>query len=252
MNTDASEIPIRARAFVLGASNVVRGCASLVSQLCSKIGPCQIHMAAGRGRSYGRDTRFLGMEFIGHTESTMWQAASEPDDGPTVAFLTDIGNDIAYGSPPDQLLEWVTVAIERLSKHCEHFAISRLPRGSIARLGRFRFWLLKTFLFPGTPLQFTDIMEAVDSVNDGLEQLCQTYPITLVDPITDWYSPDIIHIKKRRYQTAWETMLAPIVDYIGQSETDSVSYPRKRIIPRRQFNVQQEVQLPCGSSVIVH
>ena len=41
-------------------------------------------------------------------------------------------------------------------------------------------------------------MNAVDSV-DGLEQLSHQYPITLVDPETRWYSPDIIHIKKRRY-----------------------------------------------------
>ena len=252
MSTDTNDRENRARVFVLGASNVVRGCGTLVSHLCSTIGPCQIHLAGGRGRSYGRETRFMGMEFIGHTDSTMWQAASQPSDIPSIAFLTDIGNDIAYGSPPDELLAWVTTVIERLSAHCEHFAISRLPTGSIARLGRFRFWLLKTFLFPGTPLQFSDIMNAVDSVNDGLEQLSHQYPITLVDPETRWYSPDIIHIKKRRYAAAWKSMMAPIVDFVGNGAGKTVHYARTQIVPRREFNVEREIELPCGSRVITH
>ncbi|MFL2870380.1 MAG: hypothetical protein ACJZ8O_06470 [Pirellulaceae bacterium] len=252
MSTAANDRESQARVFVLGASNVVRGCDSLVSHLCSTIGPCQIHLAGGRGRSYGRETRFLGTEFIGHTDSTMWQAACQPSDIPSVAFLTDIGNDIAYGSPPDELLAWVTTVIERLSEHCEHIAISRLPTGSIARLGRFRFWVLKTFFFRGTPLQFSDIMNAVDSVNDGLEQLSQEYPITLVEPETRWYSPDIIHIKSRRYATAWKSMMAPIVDFVGASTGQIVRYARKQIVPRREFNVLREITLPCGSHVMTH
>ena len=88
--------------FVLGASNVVRGCGTLVSHLCSTIGPCQIHLAGGRGRSYGREIihgngvhRSYRFHDVAGSKSTKRY--------PINCVFDDIGNDIAYGSP-DELL----------------------------------------------------------------------------------------------------------------------------------------------------
>ena len=48
-------------------------------------------------------------------------------DTPVDALITDIGNDIMYGAPPQQIEAWMDECINRLQTHNANIAMTMLP-----------------------------------------------------------------------------------------------------------------------------
>lgn len=110
---------------LLGASNLTRAFPMVVRLALNTCnGPLSIHTAMGFGRSYGKESRFLLKKSLGIFQSKIWDALAQQKSFPTTAFMTDIGNDLAYEVPVDQLMEWVEDGVVRLqhldAKNCHH------------------------------------------------------------------------------------------------------------------------------------
>jgi hypothetical protein len=103
-----ADLTPRHRIVLLGASNLTRGISTVVES-AQQIwgGPLDVCCALGHGRSYGWTSNFLGRSLPGIVGCGLWPALESRPKLPTAALITDIGNDLMYGAPVQQVLLWV-------------------------------------------------------------------------------------------------------------------------------------------------
>ncbi len=100
MALHSSSVP-NIRIILLGASNLtlsLRLVTHLMQQRFS--GPSEILAAVGHGRAYGSANQVLSRGLPGIVNSGLWPQLNSIGVLPTYALLTDIGNDILFGSAP--------------------------------------------------------------------------------------------------------------------------------------------------------
>ncbi|MGH7264299.1 MAG: SGNH/GDSL hydrolase family protein [Candidatus Rokuibacteriota bacterium] len=201
---------IATRVVLLGASNLTMGLPAVLATVRDVLGaePLEIFVAAGHGRSYGRWSRVFVRGLPGIVGSGLWAAAAGTAGRHAYALVTDIGNDLAYGATPDQLVGWVTTCVERLARMDARTALTLLPARSLARLGPWRYHVLKAVVFPGRRLGFRLLQARVAEVNERLEVLALRHGCAVVEPPADWYGRDAIHIRRDRHAVAWPRVLS--------------------------------------------
>jgi hypothetical protein len=193
------------RIVVLGASNVARSFARIVTTAQHRWGaPVEIMAAFGHGRSYGCESRVLGRKISGICSCELWDELTRRAALPTFALVTDIGNDILYGRTPRQLLGWVAECLDRLSDFGAQTVITGLPINSIERIGKARFSLFRTFLFPSSRLPLEVAQAHAREVNAGLLTLAEERKSTVFPVRNEWYGFDPIHIRRYVAGLAWQ------------------------------------------------
>jgi hypothetical protein len=195
---------------LLGASNLTRSFATVVSVARSTWGePVEVMAAMGHGRSYGRDSSVLGRKIPGIFPCALWHDLERRAPLPTAALVTDVGNDLLYGVPPDRLLKWVAECLDRLADVGASTIITQLPLPSIERLGEARFRFFRSVLFPRSTLSLSAAKDLVRGLNQELIALGQSRKMPVISMENAWYGFDPIHVKRRVWQQAWPAMLAP-------------------------------------------
>ncbi|REJ68273.1 MAG: hypothetical protein DWQ31_09210 [Planctomycetota bacterium] len=204
-----SSIPTKQRVVLLGASNVRMSLASAIATARSYLGtPLDVLVAAGHGRSYGQPTRVLARTLSGISECELWEHLDQSGAAATHALVTDIGNDLLYGSTPQQTIDWVRTCIDRLAEHGTEVVISRLPMASIESLSAARFRVFRRLLFPGNRMSLSDLRSRARELDDGLEELADGQRMQLVRPEHQWYGLDPIHPRFRHWDASYERFLA--------------------------------------------
>ena len=141
---------------LLGASNLTRSFATVVAAARRTWGePLEIMAAMGHGRSYGQDSTVLGRKISGIFPCALWQDLQNRPSLPTAALVTDIGNDLLYGVPPDRLHEWVERCLDRLAEAGAATIVTQMPIGSVESLGEARFRFFRRLFFPRSTLTLT-------------------------------------------------------------------------------------------------
>lgn len=196
------------RVVVLGASNVKRNISTVAAVArATACEPIDLMMALGHGRSYGKPSSVPGRRLPGILESQLWQDLAERPRLPTVALITDVGNDLLYGVSPERLLGWVGQTLERLLRVDAEVRITGLPIDSMRRLGRLRYGLFRTFMFPHCRLPLEQVQRYADEVHSGLEELANS-KAQFVRLRSEWYGFDPIHFKRKHSFEAWQTLFA--------------------------------------------
>jgi hypothetical protein len=202
--------PPRTRLILLGASNLSIGLSHALAAARNTINqPIDVFAAIGSGRSLGTWSSVLGRSIPGILHSRIWnalQVTDTPHPPPTLALLTDIGNDIVYEVPPEQILAWVTEIIHRLQSHNARIILSLPPLARINKLSPASFLLARTLLFPRRRIKFQVARERVLHVADQLQFLADKESIATVAPPLDWYALDPVHIRRAARSTAWSHM----------------------------------------------
>jgi hypothetical protein len=198
------------RVILLGASNLVRSLSTVVAtarQIWQQ--PVEIMAAIGHGRSYGRDSKVLGRKISGIFPCALWEDLQRRPALPTAALMTDIGNDLGYGQPPERIAEWVEACLDRLDGVGAQTIVTQLPLASLARLGAARYKLFRRLLFPSCRLPLAEIVSLAHELNARLVALGERRKIPVI-PVSDaWYGLDPIHLKQSVRRTAWSTIVAP-------------------------------------------
>lgn len=197
----------RLTAIVLGASNVSRGLARLTAAVRGRSrAPVGLFAAAGHGRSYGANSRVWMRRLPSILGCGLWRALDREggvERGRRVALVTDIGNDLLYGYPPDQVAAWVREAVGRLVDRGATVAITRLPLEAVRRVGPVRYRALKTFFVPGCPLSIEGIQSAAVELDGRLGELAAVAGLATIDQPGSWYGFDTLHPRRRRLDTLW-------------------------------------------------
>lgn len=241
------------RVVLLGASNVVRGLPMIVSTARSMWSePIEIMVAMGHGRSYGQDSTVLGRKISGIFPCALWQDLQTRDALPTVALLTDIGNDLLYGTSAEQLLDWVDSCIGKLTELGATTIVTQLPSASIERLGERRFRFFRRLLFPCSNLTLEEARHAVCKINGRLAETANMKKSSVIPVSGAWYGVDPIHIMRCKEREAWPTILSH-----WRTGLDARNLPRRSIsmtaycvalAPKEwsQWGVSRVASQPCG------
>jgi hypothetical protein len=241
------------RLILLGASNLTRSFATVVEMARATWGePVEIMAAMGHGRSYGQDSRVLGRKISGIFPCALWQDLQNRPPLPTAALVTDIGNDLLYGVPPDRLLDWVEKCLDRLAEAGAATIVTQMPVGSIESLGEARFRFFRRMFFPRSRLTLNDAKSLVRELNEQLVRLGDSRKISVIPVCTAWYGLDPIHLRRRILSSAWSTMLT---QWRASNEPLTISKPSLRRIAylatlapweRSLFGVRRRAAQPSG------
>lgn len=256
LSAESSDGPAcRTRVIVLGASNVERGISTIVSVARNALaGPIEFVFACGHGRSFGIESSVLGRRLPGIAPCELWPALGAFPALPTVAVLTDVGNDLLYGAPVERISAWVGDCLRRLNDIGARIVIAGLPLESLERLPRWRFMLLSRVLFPMHAARFESVRSDALRLDAALRAQAEQCGAAWIAPPAEWYGFDPIHIRRSVSWAAWEKIFSAAV-------TDSnarVGAPRsalrqwlylKRLRPlrRRWWGIEQFRSQPAGA-----
>ncbi len=200
--------PLPQRMVVLGASNVFRGVSTIVETSQGLLGtPLDLVAATGHGRSYGLASTVLCRTLPPILNCGLWAALESRPAVSTTAVITDIGNDILYEASAAQITDWIDESLRRLRRFTERIVMTELPLSSVESLGPNRFRLMRTLLFPRSRLTLSAVRDTAFQLNRNLLQLGQQYGATVVQPKSEWYGIDPIHIKQKFWRQAWPAIL---------------------------------------------
>lgn len=200
---------------LLGASNLTRAMAVVVDTLRLQHGrPLRIVSALGLGRSFGLRSSVLTRSLPSILDCRVWDALQvrcEYAEQPGMALICDIGNDVMYGVPPQQIITWIAQCIDRLaSMGFTRINITALPIDSIRCVQRWQYAVVRAALFPSRDISYETALEHAIELQARLERLADRYaPLThLRMHERHWYGFDPIHLRRRWWPEAWSRFVA--------------------------------------------
>ena len=192
----------------LGASNLTRGFLAVLDAARQEWGePLEVFTALGHGRSYGMKTAFLGRTLPAITDCGIWRDLEQRPPTTTLALVTDVGNDILYGAPVEDILAWVEDCLARLQSLGAEVLVTDLPIASIAKLSEARFLFFRSILVPSCRLTLTEVRGRATAVAEGLHRLAVARDATFFRLRPEWYGFDPIHIRPALWHAAWRQIL---------------------------------------------
>lgn len=194
------------RVVLLGASNLKMGFPQVLACLP---GPVEVLSALGHGRSYGMWSRLAWVRQLpGIVQCGLWQELERRPRLPTVAAVTDVGNDLLYGAPVPAIAGWIATCLERLARQDAEIVLGLLPLASLENLSAFRYHLVRQILFPGRrAAPWSALLADARELNERLRGLGLEHGARLVEPSPSWYGIDPIHVRRSMRSKAWNEIL---------------------------------------------
>jgi hypothetical protein len=160
--------------------------------------------------------------------------------------VTDVGNDILYGSSAEQTVAWVEESLRRLCRVTGDIVVTDLPLASIRRLSRLKFLAFRSALVPSCRLSLAQVVDTSEQVSLGLSRLSAACGAKFFRMDPAWYGFDPIHLRPSLWGEAWRQVLAvgPGVRSNGFSTIESVRLHLMRPERRWMFGVEQFTPQP--------
>jgi len=134
---------------------------------------------------------------------------------PTTAFVTDIGNDLAYGVSVETLVKWVSVSLDRLLAIDAQVVLSDLPLEPLRQLSAARYGYLRAFFFPQCRLDLREMLQRAEQLSERLRSLAKSREIPIFTASNDWYGFDPIHPRRRFLPETWAELLSAVTEVPG-------------------------------------
>ena len=196
------------RVVLLGASNLAIHLPVIVETARRVWGsPLDVMAALGHGRSYGATSSVLGRVLPGILRCGLWKDLQDRPAAETAALVTDIGNDVLYGAPVEQIARWVDESLARLAPIARPLVVTELPLESTQALSAWRFLFLRSTFFPSCRLTFEEALARTTELNERVRELALRHEAVLVRPSAAWYGFDPIHIRPTRGALIWREIL---------------------------------------------
>jgi len=203
----------RQRLVMLGASNLTRAFPIAVSMSQQVFAtPLDFFVAKGHGRSFGKVSSCFGKKNSGIFSCGIWRAIEQEKSMPITAFVTDIGNDLAYEVPVETVVEWVEACLDRLLALGARVVLSDLPLEVIRQLSETRYRCFRAILFPQCRLSWREMLQRTERLSERLQEVAQSRKIPLFVGRKEWYGLDPIHPRRRCYPEMWAQLLATIAE----------------------------------------
>ncbi|MFO1000562.1 MAG: SGNH/GDSL hydrolase family protein [Planctomycetaceae bacterium] len=214
---------------LLGASNLTLGWKPAVRALQHVVpGEIDLRVCLGMGRSYIDWSAVLFRRLPGILQCGLWENLPAAGSSSPLVLITDIGNDIAYRREPEDIFQAVDECLRRIRawRSDARVVMTGLPLPSVEAMGRSRFLVMRTILFPGCLMTFEQACDRSRTLNGMLEHYAQKNQIPFVNPEGAWYRSDPIHVIPplrekvfRKFFSLWN------VDSVASLESQNVSPP---------------------------
>ncbi len=241
------------RIVLIGASNLARGISTIVETAQLGWGePVEILAALGHGRSFGQESSIFTRKISGIIQCGLWPALASATARPTTALVTDIGNDILYGTSVNVIVDWVATCFDRLLEAGARTIVTELPVGNLRGLSATRFWILRSLFFPSCRLSFGEVVDAAEELNRRVGDLAGERQIRVIPLKNTWFGFDPIHIRRRQWSFAWREILGHLHDQRAPASAARGSLRRwlylHLLAPehRRIFGLDQRHEQPSG------
>jgi hypothetical protein len=233
------------RLVLCGASNLTLGLALAVDIFRARHGrPVDVLAASGLGRSYGVESRVLTRALPGIERCGLWDALS--DRPPTHALVTDLGNDLAYGTEAKVVAAWLERTLERLGATGARGSVGGLPLASLRSIGRFEFQFWKMALFPSRPIEREKLLGEAEELEGRARELASRMGWSFVASDPTWYGRDPIHHARSRRERAWRALLAPLGGELDAPLRPSARSGRLEYAEVRRLGLRMGRPQPCA------
>jgi hypothetical protein len=245
---------------VTGASNVALALPHVVTAFAERVrAPFDLVLAHGHGRSYGVRSHFLARELPPILDCGLWSALERARGRPLTAVLSDIGNDIVYGSPPELVARWASETRARLVEFGARVTLVGVPRARLERVTPFGFFVLRSVFFARHRITHATARAAAFELDTQLAELGRGSPY--IEPPSDWYGLDPIHVRRGARRDAWRTIAsAALPAPAEQRDTPPLTRAELRALARMcaeqrtlfgrvEAHAQPAVRLADGSTV---
>ncbi len=230
----------RTRLVVIGASNASRALPGVLRTLA---GPCEVLVAAGHGRSYGVRSRYFARELPSILECGLWPELARAG-GPVHALVTDVGNDLAYGTSARVIAGWVAEVLARLETRV---TLSALPLESLEQLSPLFFHAVRLLIFRGRPLEREHVLAEARELDARMAELAHARGAQLVRIPPASIGWDGIHQRRSGQAELWNSWLRGL-----GLELDTGPRPRFRgtfrAQERRLFGRVMHTPQPCAEA----
>lgn len=212
------------RFVLLGASNLTLSLRLTIHHLQQRLGgPSEVLAAVGHGRAYGLPSQALGRGLPSITDCDVWHQLVRLPARPTYALLTDIGNDILYGSTPQQVLQSVSWCVAQLQRHGAQVVVTNLPLAAIERLSVRRYLFYRKLFYPSSRLPRDGVLRCVRTIHLGLLELAQHQHFLLYEQYPQWFGGDGIHVRYWLRSRFYRDIVASF-PLVGNSSAQSDRY----------------------------
>jgi hypothetical protein len=196
------------RAVLLGASNLKKSLPFVLDLVRRRAGgPVEALVACGHGRSWGTWSRFLYVRHLpGIVQCGLWEELKGRPPLPTLALLTDVGNDLVYGARVEEIAGWVEACLDRLAFGTE-IVMTLLPLARLERLTPRQVRLAIALLFPGRLAPWPALLDRARELDERLRRMGKERGARLVEPAAAWYGLDPIHFRRRARRGVWGHVL---------------------------------------------
>jgi hypothetical protein len=197
------------RIILLGASNVTLGFPLLVKSLRQSFSSLDLYAAHGHGRSYCEWSYVLHRGLPSILDCGIWTALSRaPRTQHLWGVVTDVGNDLIYGVPPERLLACVERTLIRLQELGAAITFVRLPVERALQLTEREYRFVKRLLFPGPVIPWHQMQQWMIEVDERASALAAAHGAAVIPPELAWYGVDPIHIRYSQRPAAWQRILS--------------------------------------------
>jgi hypothetical protein len=243
----------RNRIVLLGASNLTRAFPTVVaSALASFQRPLSIVSAMGFGRSYGQVSNFFGKKILGIFQIKIWENLQRDFQLPTIAFVTDIGNDLAYEVPVETVVEWIEAGLDQLELLGARVVLSDLPMSTLRDVGTARYRLFRTVLFPRCQLPWKEMLNRAEQLSERLHEISKTRNIPIFIGKKEWHGLDPIHPRRSALRQQWQELFALAGVEVSENSNSENRFLLTRYLRNlrpeswSQFSIARHSQQPSG------
>ncbi|MCP4175231.1 MAG: hypothetical protein GY758_31160 [Fuerstiella sp.] len=241
-------------AVLLGASNLTLAWPRLIPLVCQRFpSPVHVYTAHGMGRSYMLErTGFAVGRLPGILRCGIWDALPCISNmAAPYALITDLGNDLGYGCEPQVVVAAAEESVQRLRNwdpRCR-IVLTRPPVQALHRLGRLRFLMFRSVLFPFSRLTLEEILQKCQELDERLTLLAEQQTVHILRPKPEWYGLDPIHVRRRCQRRAFTEMLDPCdVQPRTASHMPRASHSRPTAEVRWVLGTERRTQQPSVRS----
>lgn len=227
------------RILLYGASNLWLSRRAALTELRRRFeGTLQIGLALGPGRSYGLNAGnpLIRYEALSQVD---FGFGAESVNGRKLAFITDIGNDIAYSQRPERIVAWVRELTQRLESQGFEVMVGGVPAESLALIHPTLFKTCAKLYYPEGNLSKDQITRDLEELEYGIQELCAKKSYPHFGLSSDWYGLDRFHLKRRARIAYWRSLLSTIPERTRYRSTWSYAI-RRPLFPERYWLVGKE------------
>ncbi|MBA3652238.1 MAG: hypothetical protein H0W66_12345 [Chthoniobacterales bacterium] len=182
---------------------------------------------------------------------------------PTFAILSDIGNDLAYETPVEKIVQWIEATLDRLAALGARMVLNNIPLASLEGVGAMRYQVFRELFFPNCKLPRKEMLRRAEQLSAELETVAERRQMPIFSGESAWYGLDPIHPRRALAGKIWTRMLGELITPGGAAElvrpTPAAKLKLRRLQPRSwsQFGVlrsarQPNARLNDGSTIALY